>query len=261
MRRTTIFAALACLLLTVGCSYGGHTSDEGDVVTFGAGTVVANTPQEETTDPIIVLDSMPPGGEPVRVRHIGNYAEVFNDSNVVHWTDGEKIGIQPLTDLRSFWTLERPLVKVESCRDYYLEPLTHSSPYLVEEASELLHEIGSRFNDSLLARGGGDYRIKVTSVLRTPASVKKLRRVHRNAVDSSTHLLATTFDISYAQFAASSDKTPRRVDDLKGILAEVLYDLRREGRCWVKYERRQPCFHITTRPKGSEPPVDSPTKE
>lgn len=111
----------------------------------------------------------------------------------------------------------------------------------------MVREIGRRFRDSLATRGGGDYRIRVTSVLRTPDSVRRLRRVNRNAVDSSVHQYGTTVDISYANFAASSAETPRSADDLKGLLAEVLLAMRDEGKCFVKYERQQPCFHITCR--------------
>ncbi|MCF0219429.1 MAG: hypothetical protein HUK14_06575 [Muribaculaceae bacterium] len=238
-------------VLLIGCSYGGHTSDNGDVIAFGdKATAKIETKEPEAEGArITVLDTMPDGGARIYVRHVGNYREVFNDSNYVHWQDAENIGIVPLTDMKSFWRIDKRMVKMHSCADFHIDSLTHSEPYLIAEASELLHEIGHRFNDTLAARGGGAYRIKVTSLLRTPKSVKRLRRVNRNASDSSTHMLATTFDISYAQFAASSDSVVRHSEDLKGILAEVLFDLRKEGRCWVKYERRQPCFHITTRPK------------
>lgn len=115
------------------------------------------------------------------------------------------------------------------------------------EAASTLREIGHRFRDTIAARGGGDYRIKVTSVLRTPHTVKRLRRRNRNAIDSSVHQLGTTFDISYASFVASSPAPARSVDDLKGILAEVLKAMREENKIWVKYEVGQPCFHITAR--------------
>ena len=36
-------------------------------------------------------------------------------------------------------------------------------------------------------------------------------------------------------------------DMLKMVLAEVLYDLRKAERCYVKYELKQGCFHITAR--------------
>lgn len=34
---------------------------------------------------------------------------------------------------------------------------------------------------------------------------------------------------------------------MKRALGEVLRDLRYEGRCFVKYEVKQGCFHITVR--------------
>ena len=36
-------------------------------------------------------------------------------------------------------------------------------------------------------------------------------------------------------------------DTLKWVLSEVLKDLRKQGRCHIKYEKRQGCFHITVR--------------
>ncbi len=182
------------------------------------------------------------------VRHLGNYAEVFNDSNYVHWTDAEKCGITPISQTLHYWINRSEMEKVVSCADYYVDNLNYSVPYLVPGAARMLHEIGRRFNDSLQARGGGDYRIKVTSVTRTPRSVARLRRVNKNSIDSSTHTLGTTIDISYARFVCDNPTTvARSTDQLKGLLAEVLYDMRSEGWCWVKFERKQPCFHISYR--------------
>lgn len=36
-------------------------------------------------------------------------------------------------------------------------------------------------------------------------------------------------------------------DRLKLVLAQVIFDLKNEGRCYVKHERQQACFHITVR--------------
>lgn len=190
---------------------------------------------------------MPDPNMKLRVNHIGRLDEMFNDSNFVHWAEAERIGIEPLTDTRSHLATRRPLVKITSCADFYVEELTHSRPYLIPEGSAMLHEIGRRFNDSLAARGGGRYRIKVTSVLRTPATVKRLRRVNRNAVDSSVHQLGTTVDISYARFAVDATEKTHSAEELKSILVEVLHAMRKEGKCWVKCEFKQPCFHITVR--------------
>lgn len=188
------------------------------------------------------------GCERIRIRQIGPLRQVFNDSNHVHLEAARALGIDPLHESQEILSIKRPLVPVFSSQDFFLDDLSHSFGYLVPEANDLLHEIGHRFNDSLQARGGGAYRIKVTSVLRTPATIRKLRRVNCNATEESTHMFGTTFDISYSKFICDDPDAPHRTfEDLKNLLAEVLYDLRNEGRCYVKYEYKQSCFHITTR--------------
>lgn len=199
------------------------------------------------------LDEMPNPTHRIKVNYFGNLRPYFNDSNYIHWAEAERYGIRPLTDTRSHWKIDRPIVKITSCADYYLDTLIFSRPYLVPEAARTLKEIGQRFRDTIAVRGaGGDYRIKVTSVLRTPQTVKRLRRRNRNAIDSSVHQLGTTFDISYASYVASSPVPAYSVDDLKGILSEVLKAMREEGKIWVKYEVGQPCFHITARKPDTE---------
>lgn len=194
----------------------------------------------------------------LKLRWTGPLKQEFNDSNHVHMEAARELGFPPISSNGDILNLSRPIVKVESCRDFYVEPPTHSFPYLVPEADELLHEIGSRFNDTLQARGGGDYRIKVTSLLRTPATVRKLSRVNRNATSESTHSFGTTFDISYSKFICDNpDATRRTFEDLKNLLGEILHDLREEGRCYVKYEVKQSCFHITTRPYMSYNSADN----
>lgn len=237
------------LLLFVTMSCGGGVAQPDDV---DARRVISLSDMELNVDSVDSfnhpLAELPEPTIALKCRNIGQLAKVFNDSNYIHWADGEKMGIKPLTDTRSHWHPGSPLEKVVSCEDFYVEPLTYSRPYLVPRAASVLHEIGRRFNDSLEARGGGDYRIRVTSVLRTPDAVAKLRRRNKNAIDSSVHMLATTFDISYARFAPFSTSKPRAMADLKSLLAEVLLAMRDEGKIWVKCEIKQPCFHITARP-------------
>ncbi|MDE7387759.1 MAG: hypothetical protein K2M97_00745 [Muribaculaceae bacterium] len=214
--------------------------------------VVADSVSTEAddTDYDSYLDEMPEDNMvKLKVRPIGgSLGKVFNDSNRVHLEAAAEIGIDPIETIADAWNLRRPVVKVQSNRHYVVDRLTHSLPYLVPEAAKLLDDIGCRFADSLAARGGGDYRVKVTSVLRTPSTVKRLRRVNRNASSQSAHQYGTTFDISYVNFACGSSTDRNRTQqDLKNLLAEVLRDLRDEGRCYVKYERKQGCFHITAR--------------
>lgn len=210
-------------------------------------TTSATVDEEQDEVHIIPVDSMPPGGKRIRVRMLGSLRKVFNDSNYIHLGVARKYGITPIMKLSDAWNLKVPVIRVVPTETYYIDKLTYSLPYLVPRAKKLLDDIAQTWKDSLTARGGGDYRLKVTSMLRTPATIKKLRRRNTAAVDSSAHQYGTTFDISFVKFVCDNPSNPRTAEDLKNLLAEVLYDLREEGRCYVKYEHKQGCFHITTR--------------
>ena len=126
--------------------------------------------------------------------------------------------------------------------------LTHSVPYLTPNAKELLDEIGSLFQKALKEKGIEKHRIIVTSILRTDEDVKQLRKVNGNASAVSAHQYATTFDITYIRYDRLSilgESASTR--QLANILGDVLKQLRNEGRCYIKYEHKQHCFHITTR--------------
>lgn len=195
------------------------------------------------------LDSAPDEGcIKLKINSVGPLRKAFRDSNYLHIEAAEQIGTGVIETIDDAWYLSHPLVEIKSCENYYVDKLTHSYPYLVPQAAELLDEIGRRFNDSLETRGGGDYRLKVTSVLRTPLTVSKLRRVNRNATSTSSHQYGTTFDISYSRFICDSIRVNRSFEDLKNLLGEILYELRDEGKCYVVFERKQSCFHITARP-------------
>lgn len=185
------------------------------------------------------------GVRSISVRNIGPLGQVFNDSNFLQLDAARRLGIEPVNDLGSAYFMKRPIVKVKSNEHYQLDSLRHSIPYLVPEAAILLDEIGKNFIDSLHRRGGDSYKIKVTSLLRTPESVGRLRRVNVNATDSSTHQYATTFDISYVNFYCLDENRQINQGDLKNLLAEVLADLRQQGKCLVKFERKTGCFHVT----------------
>ena len=177
----------------------------------------------------------------------GYLKTIFNDTNDLQLQAAQQLGIVPITGLRDAYKTCRPLVRVATCDAYLVDTLRYSLPYLVPEAARLLHEIGTAFHDTIRARGGKDYRIKVTSVLRTSYSVANLRRRNRNATEQSCHQYATTFDVSWTRFDCRDSSYVVYEEDLKNILAEILYDFRQKERCYVIFERRQGCFHITTR--------------
>lgn len=201
------------------------------------------------------LPEMPDDGcAPLRSRRFAaSFHKMFNDSNRIQLLAADSTGISPIHTLADIWNMRRPVVRLNSCEDFFVDTLRYSYPYLVPEAAALAHDIGRAFNDSLRARGGGQYRMRLSSLLRTGASVRRLRRVNRNAVDTSAHQFATTFDIAYNKFICDATNHPRTAVDLKNLLAEIIDDMRRAGRCYVKYEYRQGCFHITVRPDGVAP--------
>lgn len=181
----------------------------------------------------------------IKVRNIGYLASVFNDINEVHLEVAKKSGLKPIENLKDAYAINVPIEKVENCDEFYLEDLTHSYPYLVPKAHELLKDIGRMFTETVKSRCGQTYIIRVTSILRTEHSVSRLRRRNVNATENSAHQYGTTFDISYVKFNQTNPNYILSQECLKNVLGEVLYDLRKQGRCYVKYERKQGCFHIT----------------
>lgn len=178
---------------------------------------------------------------------VQNHSKQFNDLNDAHLAYAQHVGITPIRNTRQIMRISKPIVRVNDCEEYSLDNLTHSYPILVEPAALLLHDIGAEFNRKLAAQGGGKYRIKVTSLLRTSESVNRLKRGNVNSTENSAHLYGTTFDISYVDFPEGHLNTRKHSDgDLKNLLAEVLLEMKEQGRCLVKFERKQGCFHITS---------------
>lgn len=196
-------------------------------------------PEKSLSDPIPMRNGR------LHINNIGPLYKVFNDSNPAQLAYARNLGIEPITDLRSAFRTSKPLVEIKTTDHYLVDSLTHSVPYLVPQAARLLDDIGAAFIDSLKRRSAYGYRIKVTSLLRTPNTVRSLRRVNRNASDSSTHQYGTTFDLSYSKFQVLDSTLRLTQEDLKNLLGEVLLDFRNRGRCMVKYERKTACYHIT----------------
>ena len=190
--------------------------------------------------------------DPRNIRGVISYKRSFGDLNDVQLKAAKKFGIRPIQSREAAEDLGDRLVKIDSCDRYDVDRLTHSVPFLVPRASNLLDTISLNFLDSLENKGLNPNKVIVTSVLRTKDDVKRLRRVNGNASANSCHCYGTTFDISWKRFLKVEDPDGRpmqdvRSDTLKLVLSEVLRDLRKQDRCYVKYELKQGCFHITTR--------------
>ena len=191
---------------------------------------------------------------PVRSRiYDVNFSREFNDMNDTQLRVAQAIGVPPVADRDAAEHLKSKLVKLEDTDTYVVDSLTHSIPYLIPSAKELLDLIGRNFQDSLAAKGLNPNKLIVTSVLRTEADVVKLRRHNLNASENSTHRYGTTFDLSYWNYVKIPEYLGRPYEDvpqsyLRATLSQVLKDIHDQpGTCYIKYERKQSCFHITVR--------------
>lgn len=190
--------------------------------------------------------------EPRNIKGVLSYKRTFSDLPDKHLSVAQTLGIRPLADRNDAESLKEKLTHIASNELYAVDSLTYSIPYLVPEAGALLDSIGSNFLDSLTSKGLNPNQVIVTSVLRTQKDVKRLRRRNGNASEKSAHFYGTTFDISWKRFKKVEDEDGRPLqnvgaDTLKMVLSEVLRDLRKADKCYVKYELKQGCFHITAR--------------
>lgn len=176
------------------------------------------------------------------------YRRVFNDMQDKHIKAAMQFGLMlPPESREVVEEMKKELEQIGTCKEYYVQNLTQSVPYLRPRSARELKAIGRAFQDSLEAKGLPQYRIVVTSVLRTQKDVGRLRRTNGNATKNSAHCYGTTFDISYVTFDRRAVSRQMASEDLRKVLGEVLRDRRDSGRIWVKYEGKQTCFHITCR--------------
>lgn len=189
---------------------------------------------------------------PVRIWDV-KFAKEFNDKNDVQLEVAQAIGVPPVQNREAAEKLKTKLVKLEDTDTYVIDSLTHSIPYLIPSAKELLDDIGRIFQDSLSAKGLNPNKLIVTSVLRTEDDIAALRKHNVNASENSTHRYGTTFDLSYWRYVKIAELRGRPYEDvppeyLRATLSQVLKDLHDQGnRCFVKYEKKQNCFHITVK--------------
>ncbi len=210
-------------------------------------------PAQATTEETVVAaaSSTEAPFVPHRIVSVPSYERCFGDNNDLQLSAATAIGITPIATRDAVAAQRDKIVFVGAEPYVVVEKAQRSIPYLVPRAATLLHDIGKAFFDSLQIKDIPLHKVIVTSVLRTNDDVAKLQRHNSNATTNSCHQYATTFDIAYNRYCTvcPPDEERRAVsnDSLKWVLAEVLYDLRQAGRCYVKYEKKQGCFHITAR--------------
>ena len=186
-----------------------------------------------------------------RIFSVPHFGNTFPDQQDVQIVAASRHGVAPVQNREEAEHSKGKLVYVGSNPFFYVDKLNNSIPYLVPRASVLLQDIGRAYFDSLQIKGIPLHKIIVTSILRTKDDVSKLRTRNGNANENSCHLYGTTFDVCYNRYKQiQTEKQPRRQvqdDTLKWVFSEVLRDFREKNRCYIKYEVKQGCFHITVR--------------
>ncbi|MDR3652601.1 MAG: DUF5715 family protein [Paludibacter sp.] len=176
----------------------------------------------------------------------------LNDLNEVQLVHAEKNGLkEPFKSNEEFKSKidslvrKSVLVEVTENRFYQLKTLTHSEPYLIPEAVDMLNDIGYRFQEKLAEKKYNNYRFRITSMLRTEETQSSLSHHNGNATSHSAHLYGTTVDISYKNFYNVKKDSIESSYEAVQTLTHVLMEMRQECRLMVVRERHQSCFHIT----------------
>lgn len=250
-----IFPSVANDRKDVGLAKEKHVSSA-DVVTENKIDTVSKhlMPQSPVSDILPLTSFFDDKGRIIKhkINSVPGFSRTFPDNNDVQLVAANSHGVEPVSDRDEAERRKKDLVFVGASPYFHVDPLKSSIPYLVPRAAVLLNDIGRAYYDSLQIKGIPLHQIIVTSVLRTRNDVEKLRVHNANATENSCHLYGTTFDICYNRYktVSPSEGRPRRAvrnDTLKWVLSEVLRDMREANRCYIKYEVKQGCFHITAR--------------
>lgn len=202
-----------------------------------------------------IADADSANGRPHRIKGVWSYDKCFPDIQDTQILAAQRHGITPVKNRQEAERLVKSHKLVNICHSpyYIVDDLTHSIPYLVPRAQHLLNTICMNFLDSCQVKGLPPHLLMVTSVMRTTDDVSSLQRGNKNATTNSCHCYGTTVDIAYNRFMPVTGEYHgygdllRWDEPMKKVLSEVLYDLREQGKCYVKYERKQGCFHLTCR--------------
>lgn len=215
-------------------------------------SIPATLVAEQQPDINQVVTTQSPSRKYHPLGHTADYDVCFPDVQDTQIVAAKRWGITPMLNSDELAKHKSELVYIGASPFYVLDKgMTSSLPYLVPRASALVDRIGRGFMDSLYVRGIPLHKVIVTSALRTKSNVAELQKVNVNATEGSCHGYGTTVDICYSRYytVAPPGETRRVVSDdtLKYVLSQVLRDLREEGACYVKHEKKQGCFHLTVR--------------
>ena len=127
-------------------------------------------------------------------------------------------------------------------RGYHLSGLSHSEPFLLPAAREVLEDMANRFADAMEGTADEGASIRITSLTRTQSQQNRLRRRNANAFKGkSSHSYGASFDVAFID-------RPNESVTCGGptwALQTILKDMQNEGKILIIPEGI--CMHITPR--------------
>jgi hypothetical protein len=136
------------------------------------------------------------------------------------------------------------LIPIKANQYYVIDTLFHSYAVTRPQVKTFLNKLGAQLQYRLRHTPLNKVQFTVTSAFRTQSSVKRLMQKNKNAIKNSSHLHGTTIDISYKTFFLDGKQLDEsEAKYVKETLSEILFDLRKKKKCWVKFEYFQTCYH------------------
>ena len=127
-------------------------------------------------------------------------------------------------------------------RGYHLSGLSHSEPFLLPAAREVLEDMGNRFADAMEGTADEGASIRITSLTRTQSQQDRLRRRNANAFKGkSSHSYGASFDVAFIDRPNESVTCPGPT----WAMQTILKDMQNEGKILIIPEGN--CMHITPR--------------
>lgn len=248
-----VLGFLAGFLVRGGCSRSGDSAvietpaEEPSEELADEAALCGEEAAEEPFDDVDGLGEKPERKEIIYYRDRLDNARLFADLNEAHLKVARQLGLQQIPKTREDFS-DRGLVRIEDNEYLVVDDLQYSIPYLIRGAAEELQRIAKAFSDSLESKNLLDYKLVVSSLLRTEEDVDRLRRSgNPNASDNSAHCYGTTFDITYTRYYIEDEsEVYMQPFELTKVLGEVLLDEKNAARCLVKFEKNEHCFHITS---------------
>jgi hypothetical protein len=134
------------------------------------------------------------------------------------------------------------LTRITNAKGLIISDLTHSEPYLQNDAAEILYEIGQEFYNKSKRN-----RMVVNSLTRAIDDQRALTKTNPVASpNTSSHSYAVSFDIAYSKFNSNNEYN----HNCHRILEEVLTSFQRKNKIYIIREKQSACYHVTARKRS-----------